>query len=227
MPFAPIRKRKLGEQIAESIRDAILGGELTAGESLPSERRLADRFGVNRSSVREAVRRLEALGLVEVRHGGGTIVNDVLATAGLQILPFLIAPNGELDPKLLADLLDIRVALMGFTASRAARGEGPLDDLEALVEAMESERDPGRLQTLDFDFFELLVVRSDNRVLGLINNAVRRVYNTHAELFAMLYGGGIDTTPHRRTLEALRTGDADGARRAMEAHGLIACGGIS
>ena len=224
MPFEPVQRRKLGEQIADSIRNAILGGEIPAGESLPSERSLADRFGVNRGSVREAVKRLEMMGLVEVRHGGGTVVNDVLASAGLQVLPFLIAPNGQLDPKMLADLLDLRVALLGFTASRAARRPGPLDELEALVASMEAERDPQRLQSLDFDFFELLVARADNRVLVLIANAVRRVYDHHAELFAVLYAGGLDTSPHRQTLDALQRGDEQAAREAMEAHGLLACG---
>ena len=221
MPFSPLDRTTVAEQIAASIRDAILGGELPAGDALPSERELAGRFGVNRSSVREAVRRLEAWGLVKVRHGGGTLVNDVLATAGLQVLPFLIAPNGRLDGGLLKDLLDLRTALLGFTAERAVRAAGPgaADELEALVEALAAEGDVGRAQVLDFDFFERLVQLSENRVLLLIANAVRRAYDENAHLFARLYVRGLDVGPHRDFVAALRAGDAEAARVAMERHG--------
>ena len=221
MPFSLLDRTTVAEQIAASIRDAILGGELPAGDALPSERELAGRFGVNRSSVREAVRRLEAWGLVKVRHGGGTLVNDVLATAGLQVLPFLIAPNGRLDGGLLRDLLDLRTALLGFTAQRAVERAGPgaADELAALVAALRAEADVGRAQVLDFDFFERLVQLSENRVLLLIANAVRRAYDENAHLFARLYVGGLDVRPHLTFVAALRAGDAEGARAAMERHG--------
>ena len=91
MSFAPVKRLKLAEQLASSIRSAIIQGTYGPGDTLPSERDLAGQFEVNRSSVREAILRLEAWGLVEVKQGGGTRVRDFLTSAGLQVLPFLTA----------------------------------------------------------------------------------------------------------------------------------------
>ena len=226
MTFKPVRRLKVAEQIAESIREAILGGSLDPGENLPSERDLANQFEVNRSSIREAMLRLEAWGLVEVRHGGGTRVTDFLTTAGLSILPFLIAPAGQLDPEMLRDLLDLRRTLLGFTGARAAEQATPeqVQDLEQALAALEQARSPAALQDADFAFFEVLVDLSGNRVLGLLVNAFKRVYDTNRELFGGLYLGDFDTGPHRRALEAIRAGDAAAAAAAMEAYGAVALG---
>jgi len=224
--FKPVRRLKVAEQIAESIREAILGGSLDPGENLPSERELASQFEVNRSSVREAMLRLEAWGLVEVRHGGGTRVTDFLTTAGLSILPFLIAPAGQLDPEMLRDLLDLRRTLLGFTGARAAEHATPdqVQELERALEALETAGSPTATQEADFAFFEVLVDLSGNRVLGLLVNAFRRVYDTNRELFGGLYLGDFDTEPHRKAVEAIRAGDAATAESAMEAYGAVAMG---
>ena len=103
MEFKPIKQQKIAEQIAAVLRDAIIKGTYRTGEPLPSERELATQFAVNRSSVREAIHRLEGWGLVNIRQGGGTMVRDVLASAGLQVLPYLLAPSGALDAKWLVD----------------------------------------------------------------------------------------------------------------------------
>ncbi len=229
MPFKPVRKQKVAEQIAESIREAILGGSFDPGQSLPSERDLAEQFAVNRSSVREAMLRLEAQGLVEVRHGGGTRVTDFLTTAGLSILPFLIAPGGRLDPEMVRDLMDLRRTLLGFTAARAATRTSPVqaDELGRLVDAIDASTEPQAIQELDFAFFEALVTLSGNRVLGLLVNGIKRVYDGNRALFAGLYVGGFDTEPHRRTIAALRSGDAQAAQVAMEDYGAAALGGVA
>ncbi len=225
MPFTPVQRTKVSEQVAEAIREAIVTGRYAPGDGLPAERSLAEQFGVNRSSVREAIHRLEAWGLVEVRQGGGTRVVDFLATAGLHLLPFLLAPGGRLDPALLRDLLDLRVELLGWTAEQAA-GHAGADDaaaLEATIEALEAAGDPARRQELDYDFFEQLVALSRNRVLGLLANAIRRVYLENRALFLAFYGGdAFDTLHHWACAGALRAGDAGDARAAMSAYGRAA-----
>lgn len=216
MAFERIKRTRVADQIATRIRDAILGGGYDPGDSLPAERELADQFGVNRSSIREALRRLEAWGLIESRHGGGNLVTDFLATAGLHLLPFLIAPGGALDPKLLRDLLELRVVLLGWTAQRAAEC-GTADDIEALrdiLERLEAATELAARQTLDFDFYEQLVAMTDNSVLALFANALRRVYLENASLFHVLYTD-FDTRCHRRAVEAIAEGRAADAHRAM------------
>lgn len=225
--FTPVKKQKVSEQVAESIRDAIVSGEVREAESLPSERELAEKFGVNRSSVREALHRLEAWGLVQVRQGATTVVRSLLRSAGPELLPFLLAPGGQPDPKVIADLLAIRTMILGWTARQAALLEPSAADLEHLREIAGKLEEAGQtseqLQVLDFDFFQELVHLTGNRVLTLFSNAIRQVYLEKPAVFAALYQPGkFDPKPHRRALAAIAAGDAEGAARAMEAHAEVA-----
>ncbi len=74
MQFHPVKIQKVSDQIAAQIRSSILTGEFSPGEKLPPERKLADMFGVSRSSVREALNMLASAGLVMSSQGGGTVV---------------------------------------------------------------------------------------------------------------------------------------------------------
>ena len=220
--FEPVKRLKIAEQVAGTLRDAILGGDFNPGDTLPSERDLATEFQVNRSSVREAIHRLEAWGLVEVRQGGGTRVRDFLASAGLQLLPWLLAPGGALDPKMLTDLLELRVALLGWTAARAAerRSDADLAVLEECLARLEAAPSPRLRGDADWDFFEVQVGMSGNSVLALLANAMRLVYEQNPGLFAMVYSvPDYDTSVHRRALAAIVAGEPSSAASAMEDHG--------
>lgn len=219
--FAPVRKRNVYEQVAASVRDAIVSGHLRPGDPLPSERELADQFGVNRSSVREALRRLEGWGLIQIRHGSPTVVRNFLVTAGPDLLPFFIAPTGSPDPKILSDLLAMRTMLLTWTAREAAL-HGPssnLSHLTRIVEALERGADsPTAMQVLDFDFFLELVALTGNTVLALLSNSIRQVYLSWPDLFTPLYQPGVfDSSPHRRALAAIAAGAPDDAVAAVQA----------
>ena len=146
---------------------------------------------------------------------------------GLTVLPYLLAPAGELDAKLLRDLLEIRVMLLGWTASKAAQRSGgaPATALRDALRRLEQATDTRATQEADFDFFEELVELTDNQVLNLLANAVRQVYMQNAELFGTLYQRPGDTQLHQDTLAAVESGDADAAREAMEAYGRRFLGG--
>jgi GntR family transcriptional repressor for pyruvate dehydrogenase complex len=216
-----VRRTKIAESLAESIRDAILGGRYRPGDPLPSERDLAEKYEVNRSTIREAIQRLESWGLVEVRHGGGTLVRDFLVHAGIQLLPYLLAPAGQVDPRMLRDLLEMRVALLGWTARTAAERATAADQdaLRGTLERLETASMPKALQELDFLFFEQLVAASQNRVLALLANAMREAYLANRDLFAPLYAAGFDTREHRRVVDAIAQRDGDAAFAAMTAYG--------
>jgi len=227
--FSPLRRRGAAQQIAESIRDAVLKGELKPGEQLPSERDLAAKLEVNRSTVREALHRLEALGLVAMRHGGATRVLDVLGSVGMHFLPHLLAPGGEADMKLLRDLLELRAVLLGWTAQRSAESGTPqqIAALEAAVVELESAAGSKLRQEKDFVFFEQLVKMTDNKVLDLIMNIVRQVYAQNLPLFIALYDADtFDTTNHRDAVEAIKAQDPQWAGACMRAYGLAALGAL-
>lgn len=130
-------------------------------------RELAERYAVNRSSVREAVRRLEAWGLVQVRHGRATRVRDFVLSAGLEVLPHLVEASGAVDPDVLNDLHEVRAMLLGWTAEQAAHkaDAASITWLDEIVRGMaKAHGRVERLQELDYDFFEQLVAIGGNRV---------------------------------------------------------------
>ncbi len=225
MSFRPVRTLRVAEQVASAISDAIVGGRFAPGDALPSERSLAEQFAVNRSTVREALHRLEAIGIVEVRHGGATRVRDVLTSAGLQLLPHLLAPGGQLDAGILRDLVEMRELLLGFTARLAARNadEAGVARMRELVAALEGAEDTTELQEADWAFFAHLVDMTGNRVLALIAHSTRRVYVAQRELFSEMHQG-FDASRHREAADAIARGDEEVASEAMRAYGREALG---
>jgi len=224
--FEPIERRKVADSIAQSLRDAIVGGRLPRGERLPSERELATQYEVNRSSIREALMRLEAWGLVEIRQGGATRVRDFLVSAGFHVLPYLIEPAGKLDHELLRDLHDVRGMFLGWCAEQAAlkANSADVERLAALVVALSDPKaKAAQIQKLDYDFFEELTRITGNRVLLLIANVVRDVYLQQAKRFAPMYAKGVfDPAHHHRAVEAIRQRDPISAAAAMRAHAATA-----
>lgn len=221
---APDRK-KVAEQIAASLRETIVGGGLGPGDALPSERELASKFEVNRSSVREALLKLEAWGLIEIRHGGATRVRE-LVSAGLQILPFLLTTRGRVNRAILRDVHQLRSMFLGWCAEQAAI-EADARDVERFEKALaaidEAKGRPKELQRLDWAFFEALVAITGNRVLALIANVMGEVYERNAAVFLPLYEEGVfDPTHHAQAVAAIRARDAAAAGAAMRAHAATA-----
>lgn len=220
----------VAEKIARTLRTSIVQGRFRPGDALPSERNLAQEYDVNRSSVREAMKRLEAWGLVDIRHGGSTRVADFLAHAGLAMLPHLVEAPGTVDPAILGDLHEMRAMLLGWCAEQAAlkADAASMARLAELVRRMdEAKGRPRVLQELDYDFFQELVAISGNRLLGLFANVVRDVYQQGRERFAGMYAKDVfDAGHHRRAIRALRARNAQAAGEAMRAHALSALASI-
>ncbi|MFI1398553.1 FadR/GntR family transcriptional regulator [Streptomyces sp. NPDC020681] len=113
-----IRREAVSDQVFVVLRDRILGGELPPGSALTAERDLADEFGVNRHAIREAVKRLQQARLVDVSHGGRTLVLDWRQTAGLDLaMGIAEADGGPSVEDLIRDALEMR-ACIGADAAR-------------------------------------------------------------------------------------------------------------
>lgn len=226
--LAPDRKpdrKTVAEQIAASLRESIVGGRLNAGDALPSERELASKYEVNRSSVREALLRLEAWGLVEIRQGGATRVRE-LVSAGLQILPFLLTTRGRVNQAILRDVHEIRSMFLGWCAEQAAL-KADAHDVERLEKVLvaigEAKGRPKVLQRLDWKFFEALVAITGNRVLSLIANVMGEVYERNAAVFLPLYERDVfEPAHHGKAVAAIRARNPVAARAAMQAHAATA-----
>ncbi len=102
-------KRSVSGDVFEQIAGEVLGGELAAGSTLPSERQLAEALGVSRPAVREALQRLAAAGLVSVRQGEATTVLDYRRSAGLEVLPRLLLRGDTIDPTVARSILEARL----------------------------------------------------------------------------------------------------------------------
>src|SRR6516164_10408217 len=113
--FEAIRKNKVHEEVAKQIERLILE-ELNPGDKLPAERELAELLGVSRSSIRDAIRRLEIMGMVAPRQGAGTVVREISPDALVSPLANVIAHKRQL----VGELLDFRRMLEPHLASRAA-----------------------------------------------------------------------------------------------------------
>src|SRR4029077_11083053 len=125
MALQPVNRRSVPEDVFEQIVAEVLSGEMRPGESLPSERRLAEVLGVSRPAVREALKRLSEAGLVEVRQGDATTVRDFRRHAGLDLLPRLLTRAGELDLSVVRSILETRLHNGPKVAELAAQRRHP------------------------------------------------------------------------------------------------------
>lgn len=128
--FHPPVRRRIHEDVAEQLRDAILDGRFPAGAKLPAERELALEFQVNRTSVREAIKVLESLGLVRVRQGDGATVQPIV-DASLDMLPSMIFHGGRIDPRVIGEMSEVMRPLL-YEMARLALERSREEDIERL-----------------------------------------------------------------------------------------------
>ena len=216
-PFKPIARQKASEQIAEQIRKSIVDGLLRPGQRLPSERDLAAQFEVTRTTLREALKKLESLKLVFIRHGDRATVMDYMRHGGLELLSDLLARRDRVNLGLLENVMEARVVIGAEGARLAARrrNDDDLLELERAVEALEQAVDDDqRFHELEFEFFHVLSTAAHNLVFVFLLNSIRRLYRNNLEFFAPLVRDTAETAAHHgRLVAAVRAQDADESTR--------------
>lgn len=189
--LTPVRSEKKSEQVYEKLRDSILTGEFRAGERLPTERRLCEILEVNRSSIREALKRLEQAKLIEVRQGSGCIVLDFKATAGFDLLNDLLVPGGQIDRLAIRSIFEFRLLMCREIARLAAlRIQKPeLEHLRQVLERIEGldTGDVEQLQLLDSQFLHTMTQASENLAFILILNSTRDIYMENRRYFSIMF----------------------------------------
>lgn len=199
--------RLRSEAVHDRLRRAIVAGQYQPGDALPSERALSEMHRVNRHAVREAIKRLQQAGLVQVTHGGATRVLDWRETAGLDLLADLAGSGGDDLRTVLRSVAEMR-ATIGADAARLCALNAPSDAraaLPALARAIPAPGDVRRYQ-LRFDAYEALWAAI---VRGSGNVAYRLAFNS---LVGARHGGGIDPQ-----LYAAEVDDRDAAIALAEA----------
>jgi DNA-binding FadR family transcriptional regulator len=214
--FTPIRPSRASTDVIAQIREAILSGRYVQGDRLPTEREMARQFGVSRVTVRDALRALEAGGLIEIRVGGqgGPYVRG----PDTALLAENLRTHLHLQGSTFRELAEARLALE-TTAARLAAERATEEDLMALRNALEPAGSNGTA-TLSVDFHEALVRASHNGALATMWLAARSLL---AEAMNHLHARQPDMAEvarkvHTQLYEAIAAHDGDSAVRLMRDH---------
>lgn len=215
-----IRREPMAAEIARRLVDYLLSGGVEPGTRMPSERQLAEAFGVGRSAVREAIAALSLIGLIEVRHGDGTY----LKRPDSPLLPQVVEWGLLLGEKRTADLVEARQRIEVIIAGLAAQRRSD-DDLAALAESlarMEAESgdvgDVGAFVDADVAFHLQLAEAAGNSALRDVLSSIQALLRAWiGRVIAEGHQKG-SYLEHVPILEAVRARDVPGAEAAMDAH---------
>ena len=211
-------RQRLDEQIAATIADAILDGAYPPGSTLPPERDLAEHLGVNRTSLRQGLARLQHMGLIEVRQGSGSVVRDPEGLTHPAVVEALVR---RLGPDFLVEVLEVRAAFGAFIGRLAADRSTP-DDASALrgaLAALGAAETPEARQDADLAFFSVLVHSTRNRALGLLYRWVEHAFGGREHELTAAYQD-VDAVVAELTAitTAVTAHDAAAAAESVEAY---------
>jgi GntR family transcriptional regulator, transcriptional repressor for pyruvate dehydrogenase complex len=217
MALQPVNRRSVPEDVFEQILAEVLSGEMQPGESLPSERRLAEVLGVSRPAVREALKRVVAAGLVEVRQGDATTVRDFRRHAGLDLLPRLLIRDHQLDVSVVRSILEARLHNGPKVAELAAqrRSSELIERLTDTIAALEGDADAVEQQQHAMAFWDHIVDGADSIVFRLMFNTLRTAYEPALPALATLMAAEVGRIESYRDLAAaIAAGDPGAAEAA-------------
>jgi GntR family transcriptional repressor for pyruvate dehydrogenase complex len=215
LPLAGPERLSLVDQLVRTIAEALLAGRYGPGDRLPPERDLAASLGVNRASLRQALARLEQMGLVEARHGVGTVVLDPARATDPSVLTLLAGRHG---PRIVEDALEVRAVLAGLVGRLAAERASDEDRarLALALDELRRAEDAEACQEAEAVFFDALVDATGNLALRFLWNALQAAYGPARALFVAAYEDLAAVKGQlEAVVEALDARDAPGAERAV------------
>ncbi len=218
-PFRTIgSKERLVDRVVNEIEELIITGRLQPETKLPPERELADQLGVSRTVIREAVRILVTKGLLETKHGVGTVVRQMTREQVVEPLTlYLRTQNGGQIS--FGDLYQVRmileVEIAGLAASQATETELAL--LQRIINSMEAVQDePDLLAAHDADFHSALARMTHNPLLIVLVDSIRDLLQEYIARVTPYLDPRQENLPHHyNLLERIQAGDVEGARQAM------------
>jgi GntR family transcriptional regulator, transcriptional repressor for pyruvate dehydrogenase complex len=177
--FPRMPRRKVSDEIYLMLQEKIFLGELKPGEKLPPERELSRQLGVTRVPLREALKRLQAMKLIEVRHGDGIYILDYERHASFDFLMSVIQCGLPLEKRIVRSVLEFRALVVPELFRLAAHNALP-EHIKKLEDIIEQERAAGddrhRMIELDFEFHTEMARASGNLFAQLLYNSLRPVY---------------------------------------------------
>jgi len=216
--FAPVLKQSLSDKLAQRIRAMIQKGDYGQGDRLPPIMEMAKRFSVGHPTIREALKKLETMGIVEIRHGSGVYVSrsdEVLVLASPDFA-------GTVTKKLLLDLIDARMPLEMTSVAEAVKN-ATLDDLvemrRLLKQAGDNFDNDVVLNETNMGFHRQIAIASGNTVLLQLLDVLRDLFTEEQRLILGIFGSRErDHREHLAILEALENRDEPLGVERMRKH---------
>ncbi|MBN9643694.1 FadR/GntR family transcriptional regulator [Corynebacterium mendelii] len=211
------------ESTAESIKQFILSNGLKPGDPLPGEARLCESLGVSRSSVREALRRLEALDIVNIRQGAGSFVGRMSMSPLVEALAFRALLSTKGDRQTLKEVVEVRQCLdtgLSGQLCRVLKGTSQ-PGLEALVQSMVAHAQKGEtFSEADMAFHDGLLALAGNEVVRQLVSSLWRVHQQVVPTLGLENHDGLVATAkaHGAMLAAACNGDSDAFVKAVIEH---------
>ncbi len=219
--LAPVARSSVVDAVSDRLRNEILAGRIAAGSRLPSERELSLALGVNRLTLRAALARLEAMGLVSTRHGSGTEVAPWRERAGLEALAMVLSSLQQGEPawvELLTSLLEVRRILVSEAIALAAvrHTEEDLAQMRAIAKDLQTRlHDPLAFARGDLMFQRAVIRATRNVGLELMLNSFVRFPEELPDLVAQLYDRRDESIAlYDAVIELVKAGDGSAARTA-------------
>ncbi|WP_433060984.1 FadR/GntR family transcriptional regulator [Dactylosporangium sp. CS-033363] len=208
--FTPVHRSSAAAQATRLIQEMIVDGRLVPGQRLPAERELSEMLGISRPTLRETIRALVGLNILESRHGSGTYVAALDMAALLEPLQFVMALSGRTVEELFEARLIIEPALAGLAAAHADAGQ---------VAAMRAAlAEPDRVAA-DLALHRLIADAAGNALLATMLQTLSTLGLASRAMTASRPGVlRRSAAEHRAIVDAIDRRDAEGARAAMAAH---------
>lgn len=218
IPHTPVSRTRLADELSNRIVGAIRDGKFEPGHRLPAITDLARRFGVGAPTLREALKRLESLGVIEIRHGSGVYVKghpDVM-----------VVPNpvyGALPSrKVMLDLIEARASIEVETAGLAARNatKAHLATMGRLLDEAGAHLDDDSVLTVNnMAFHREISSASGNQVMAQLLDVLSTLFQQEQRVILNIYGSRErDYAEHRSIYEAIAARDEPLARARMKSH---------
>jgi GntR family transcriptional repressor for pyruvate dehydrogenase complex len=215
--FAPVLKQSLSDRLARRIRGLIQTGDYQPGDRLPAIMEMARRFGVGHPTIREALKKLETMGIVEIRHGSGVYVtrsDDILVLASPDF-------TGTVTKKLLLDLIQARVPIELQSVACAARNatDAHLREMRRLLDAArETFSDDDVQHSSNMGFHRQIALASGNTVLAQLVDVLIELFAKEQRLILGLFSREQDYQEHVSIFEAIERRDEALAVERMRTH---------
>lgn len=214
----PLTKTRLYEEIVKQFIEKIKKGEFKPGDKIPTERVLALQLNVSRTAIREALRAMELMGVIESKMGSGTFIKEMTLENFLDSNANMISKN----ERLIVEMLEVRILLeteIAKLAAKRATSENIIA-IEKSIDLMEQEIDNGKIGLQgDNSFHHELAIAADNiAMINILSLCSELLDSTRSAALAALKDPKIGLVHHREILEAVRNGKEEDASRLMTKH---------